>query len=404
MLPPQPEARHIQMSKAVVGEGFTQTSKAAVRLDFLDALRGLAAAYVVIFHMILISDPDLGVPAWAQLIAMNGGSGVILFFVISSFSLFYTMPMRAQERWPWVSYALHRFFRIAPLFYLWIVLTIIRDHIIFQASHPWWMILASGSFVFNVIPMQQEGFVWASWTIGVEMLFYVVFPFVYVRTKNTWQAVSFLLASMLVWWACDLALTYFNLSPQTLASYRQWFFPKFLPEFAFGAIAFFLIKKALPWADKKPEMASPVGTMLLLASAFFYMSVLKGAGNFWLPDHRYAIALCCLVVVVALALRSTGLLVNSLTKLMGQASYSLYLNHPTLVLLLGPAYKWIYAHSSNLSVAFIGSCILTYALLIPFSVLTYKLVERPGMKLGKKCYVWLEKRYTRVEPIIREAR
>jgi peptidoglycan/LPS O-acetylase OafA/YrhL len=375
-----------------------------MRLDFLDALRGLAAAYVVVYHMILISNPNLVVPAWAHLVAMNGGAGVTLFFVISSFSLFYTMPMRERERWPWLSYALHRFFRIAPLFYVWIVLTIIRDHIVFEATHPWWMILASGSFLFNLLPAQQEGFVWASWTIGVEMLFYVVFPFVYLRTKNVWQAISFLLASMLVWWTCDLVLSYLNFSPEVLASYRQWFFPKFLPEFAFGAIAFFIIQKALPWSHERPEMSSSVGMMLLLAAAFLYLSVLKGTGYFGLPDPRYANALCCLVVVIALALRSAKLLVNRLTRLMGEISYSLYLNHPTLVFLLGPVYKRIYAHAGNLTIAFVACCLLTYAVLIPLSMFTYKFIERPGVKLGKRCYAWIERRYAEAGQVVEQAR
>ncbi|WP_158543458.1 acyltransferase family protein [Dyella solisilvae] len=379
------------------------TSRSAMRLDFLDALRGLAAAYVVVFHMILISNPNLDVPAWGHLVAFNGGTGVTLFFVISSFSLFYTMPAREKERWPWLSYALHRFFRIAPLFYLWIVLTIIRDHYVYQATHTWGMILASGSFLFNFIPMHQEGFVWASWTIGVEMLFYVVFPFVYLRTKNVWQAISFLLASMLVWWACDLVLSYLNISAQALASYRQWFFPKFLPEFAFGAIAFFIVQKALPWSHERPATASSVGMMMLLAAAFMYLSVLDGVGYFGLPDPRYAKALCCFLAVLALSVRPVGLLVNGLTRLMGKVSYSMYLNHPTLVFFLGPVYRWIYGHVGSMSVAFVASCVLTYAILIPLSVLTYNLIERPGMKLGKRCYAWLERRYAVIGPIVQQA-
>ena len=62
------------------------------RLDFLDALRGLAAAYVVVYHMILLPDPHLATPEWASKVAHAGGSGVMLFFVISAFSLYYTMP------------------------------------------------------------------------------------------------------------------------------------------------------------------------------------------------------------------------------------------------------------------------------------------------------------------------
>ena len=46
------------------------------RLDFLDALRGLAACYVVFYHMIFLTTPNLVLPAWAHMWAINGGAGV----------------------------------------------------------------------------------------------------------------------------------------------------------------------------------------------------------------------------------------------------------------------------------------------------------------------------------------
>jgi peptidoglycan/LPS O-acetylase OafA/YrhL len=37
--------------------------------------------------------------------------------------------------------------------------------------------LLSLSFAFNLVPSMHEGIVWASWTIGVEMIFYAMLPF-----------------------------------------------------------------------------------------------------------------------------------------------------------------------------------------------------------------------------------
>jgi peptidoglycan/LPS O-acetylase OafA/YrhL len=70
--------------------------EAIPRLDFLDALRAIAALWVVHFHLIFIPQPNLARPQWAWLASL-GGMGVTLFFVASSFSLCYTMPVHDEK-------------------------------------------------------------------------------------------------------------------------------------------------------------------------------------------------------------------------------------------------------------------------------------------------------------------
>jgi len=366
------------------------------RLDFLDALRGLAAVYVIAYHLIYIPSPNLAVPAWARLWAINGGTGVTLFFVISAFSLFYTTPARFKQGLPWVSYAMHRLFRIAPLFYLWIVLTIVRDHLVFHAAHPWWEIAASAGFVFNFIPIHQEGFVWASWTIGVEILFYVVFPFIYVRVKNVTGAIALAIGLMLVWMFIRVVIDYLKISPAASASMHQWFFPRFLPEFSMGAIAYFLLKDHVPRLRQDARVAGPLALLLVLLATYVYVAIMQNVGQIGLPDNRYAKAVCCLLLVIGLSLRALKPLVNRLTAFLGKISYSIYLAQPTAILLLEPVYKKIYTASSGgmgVSVAFAGSFLLTLAVVIPVATLSYYLIEKPGIKLGKRAYAWIEARF-----------
>lgn len=365
------------------------------RLDFLDALRGLAAVYVISYHLIFIPSPNLQAPTWAHLWAVNGGTGVTLFYVISAFSLFYTTPARFKQRLPWLSYAMHRFFRIAPLFYVWIVLTIIRDHLVFGASHPWWEIAASGSFLFNLIPTHQQGFVWASWTIGVEMLFYVVFPFMYVRVKNVYGALALALGLMLTWMFIQVVVDYLKISPAASASIHQWFFPRFLPEFAMGAIAYFVLKDFVPQLKKNKHVSEALGLLLVLAATYIFVAVMQNVGQLGLPDNRYSKAICCLLLVIGLALRPLKSLVNRLTTYLGKISYSVYLTQPTAILLLEPVYKKIYAVSAGsmgVSIAFVSCFLLTCVVVVPVATLSYFLVEKPGIKLGKRCYGWIESR------------
>ena len=153
------------------------------RLEFLDSLRGLAALYVIFYHTALIPSPALTVPDWAAPVVLSGGTGVTLFFVVSAFSLCRTMRSYAAEPYPLAAFAVPRLLRIAPLFYVVLTLSLARDAL-YLLSHSTVEVAANALFVFNFWPGHETGIVWASWTIGVEMLFYAVFPLVYARTGD----------------------------------------------------------------------------------------------------------------------------------------------------------------------------------------------------------------------------
>jgi peptidoglycan/LPS O-acetylase OafA/YrhL len=352
------------------------------RLDFLDCLRGLAAAYVVVYHMVLLPDPHLGVPRWAEKFALSGGMGVTLFFIVSAFSLYYTMPLRLRERSPTASFYLHRFFRIAPLFYFLVLLTLVRDHFVFGVQHGPLEVLQSLTFVFNLVPGGQEGFVWAGWTIGVEMVFYAVFPLIYFRVRNTGNAIAFVFACLLAWIAVQLALEYAVMADATRQSILRWSALRHFPVFATGIVLFHLFER---WQLAHPdaERLRPVGNALLLASAFAFTALLQG----WLPnvfgDAYYWQAVIFGGLFLGLAMAPWRWVVNGATSFLGKTSYSIYLNHTTIVFFLKPVYAMLYARLP-LNLAFLASVVLTFSIVLPVSYVTYRWVELPGIALGKR--------------------
>lgn len=359
-----------------------------VRLDFLDALRGLAAFYVIIYHMMLLPEPDLVPPRWLSLVAHNGGMGVTLFFVVSAFSLYYTMPLRQREPMPWASFFIHRFFRIAPLFYLWILLSMVRDKISFDVGHGLGEIVASATFVFNLLPQQQEGFVWAGWTIGIEMAFYAVFPLYYMIAGDRWKSLMLAIWLLIGWIAVKGVLDYFPLETRTRDMFVQWSFIRHLPVFACGAIGYHLLV-----SDGKPTHRSPgFGMALSSIGALIYVGLVNGWTPNILGDQYYWQAAAFLLLVLGLGWAPVRVLVNRFTVYLGRISYSLYLNHPTVVFLLAPIYAWIYDRQLGLTLSFIGCFVATIIALIPLSELTYRLVEVPGVKLGKKVNLYLRER------------
>lgn len=356
------------------------------RLPFLDALRGLAAAYVVVYHMILIPNPNLGVPGWAYKVAHAGGTGVMLFFVVSAFSLYYTMPLRFKERYPTLNFYFHRFFRIAPLFYVWIFLSIVRDAWYFPAHHSYLSIAAGVTFLFNLIPHGQESFVWASWTIGVEMLFYAVFPIMYRHVRDVWIAFAVLFLLILAWMFIETILPLF-LSAASLKSYETWSFMRFLPVFSIGAMVYFVIDGIL----KREQMGrcKSVGLLLVAAAVYAYLALLDSQIRGGFADARIWQGLIYGALVVGLCLNPLRLFVNRFTTYLGKISYSLYLGHTTVVLFLTPVYHYIYAHLNQTSSSFVLSYMLTLGLAIALADVTYRFVEVPGIQLGKFAFRWV---------------
>ena len=76
------------------------------------------------------------------------------------------------------AFYIRRFFRIGPLFYFMILAYVVRGHTIYSVSYSPVHVIENALYLFNFVPDRQSGIVWASWTIGVEMIFYLIFPIV----------------------------------------------------------------------------------------------------------------------------------------------------------------------------------------------------------------------------------
>lgn len=166
------------------------------RLSFIESLRGVAALSVLMYHLAYIPRPNLDAPVWMWKLVLVGGSGVTLFFVVSAFTLTMSMRLRSQEPQQLLGFYVRRFFRIVPLFYFWVALTWLRDRAWFGVTQSLGTVILSMSFLFNLFPGKETGFVWASWTLGVEMLFYFFFPLIYYFVDDIWKSLGFFFLSL----------------------------------------------------------------------------------------------------------------------------------------------------------------------------------------------------------------
>ncbi len=172
-------------------------SQADSHLLALDTLRGLAVAFVVIYHIWRFSN-SIPLPMQAQIGSVNiqifwdkfisgMGDGVDIFFVLSGFllSLPWHKAYYAHKPKPSVSvYFRRRFIRIVPPF--WFMLTLIL--LFWTNNHIAWNIVAGGRQILDIVAtylfmhqlFPETSSLWgvngAMWTLTIEMIFYIVLP------------------------------------------------------------------------------------------------------------------------------------------------------------------------------------------------------------------------------------
>ena len=186
------------------------------RIRQLDAVRGIAIL-VVIFH----NEAGGHLPAgWAPIMA-NGWMGVDLFFVLSGF-LITGILLDAKGSQHFIrDFYIRRCLRIWPLYYslllfMFVLVPLVRPEeaieIFGERSQPWWSYPLFLQNFFVPIPQNAAGPLGVTWSLGIEELFYLMWPWA-VRSSShrtlRWAAVVVMAVSpglrvVLEWYGVNL--------------------------------------------------------------------------------------------------------------------------------------------------------------------------------------------------------
>lgn len=156
---------------------------ASPNLAFVDRMRGLAILMVIALHYTQV----FATPLIRGLFEF-GQAGVQLFFVASAFTLCLSADNRRDEARPLRNFLIRRVFRIAPLYWLGILLYAAvfwpdREAAAFTPLN----ITANLLLIHGLVPAANNSIVPGGWTIGTEVLFYLLFPFAYAALDRAWQ-------------------------------------------------------------------------------------------------------------------------------------------------------------------------------------------------------------------------
>jgi len=348
-------------------------------LSSVDALRGLAAIYVACFHVIFVPSPPLAVPGWFRPFMGSGGSGVALFFVVSAFTLSISWHSRKEVSHRTRNFYIRRVFRIVPLFYFLLMLTLVRDWFRFHAIHSVKEILVSVVMLYNLVPGHSGGIVWASWTIGVEMLFYLMFPLVMKLGSTPVRLVACFVGSLVLAIVFYQGVQHSHLSQSIKAGFLLTALAVHIPVFVLGIIAYTIFaSKRFRQLRSKWVGGALVAVALTIYLTFAYTGMYLGrVGTDW-SAPAYAI------LVLGLVICPLTPIVNAVTRFYGRISYSVYLNHPLVIVLLLPVYARIYKFAQWPLLALLSCFAVTLAVLTPWAYLTYRLIEQPGIRLGSR--------------------
>lgn len=158
-----------------------------MRVHSIDYLRGAMASSILLYHFVSWS---LGGQSSETVLGRLGIYGVSTFYVISGMSMFV-----AYRKYEWgtnetISYLIKRFMRIAPLFAVATISTIIVLKGINPKYTPTTETLISNLTLAFGFYNPTNYIATGGWSIGNEMVFYYFFPFAAILVRNP---------AMLIW-------------------------------------------------------------------------------------------------------------------------------------------------------------------------------------------------------------
>src|SRR5690349_7171344 len=148
------------------------TAVPAERIEALDALRGLMALAVAVYHFGVLTRAFSG--GLRDAVVLCGLYSVEGFFVISGFCFFHLYAGRTLTGAALLEFQRKRFARIAPLFYFAVALSLALEPE-FQSSFTWTRLLENLSLTFGLIHPNHAQVI-GGWSIGLEYVFYFALP------------------------------------------------------------------------------------------------------------------------------------------------------------------------------------------------------------------------------------
>jgi peptidoglycan/LPS O-acetylase OafA/YrhL len=371
-------------------------------IEVLDGLRGIAILMVVLYHVWLISWLDHTVNLAGLHINLNflpetGFLGVELFFFISAFCLFYPYARYMFEGAKFQTvkeFTYRRFIKIIPSYYLSILLILV----LFQPNlgtlkDTLWNIFTHLFLIHNFFPETFGTINGVFWSLGVEVQFYVVFPFLCMLFRKRPFTVFTAMTGIAIFYRYFICFNF----PDRANFYLLNQLPGFLDLFAFGMLAAYIlvyVRNHVKFQDK----LAPFFTILAIIMFALFIAMLswfddiKGIANsvlIWQIGNRPYFGLIFLLLTISSALAFKFwrvILANKVLVFLSAISYNLYIWHQLIANKLN---EWKIPPAAAVNPRSDHQWQILYSIVailvgILFSALITYAFERPILKKGFK--------------------
>ncbi len=350
------------------------------QLNSIESLRGVAALMVICYHTVALM--KVPAPAHLQLIETHFGLGVPLFYALSGFVLAYGFADRLGSREAINAFYIRRIARIAPLFYSVSLTWIVINWLLFSVVVQPLMLLLNFSFLFGLVPVFHESIAWAGWSIGVEMLFYAIFPVLMVVIGNVRTALICLVVSMVLSGACHSAF-----AAAGLKGYAYMSLTNQSPFFMAGITTFFIWKRWQFQLNPRVGQLLLVAVIALFAVVVFSTPVSAAVQRVHLLQLDFNICSVLFgMLILACCLCRFAVLEHGPLRQFGKLSFSAYLLHPMVMLALirFQILETLEARITSSLLVFLIDLGIALGIIYLVSSLTYRWIELPGIALGRR--------------------
>lgn len=328
------------------------------RLVELDALRGIAAMLVVMFHVTTRYDSLFGHTTPPVLSVPWGHYGVNLFFMISGFVIFMTLHNVKRP----LDFIVSRFSRLFPAFWVAVFLTFSLTHLLDLPGKAVDIATALKNLIMIHGMFKIPDVDGVYWTLEIEIIFYAMAFLLYMVS---WMGRVHLVLLVLI----ALRLIYF-IAPRYFGLELSWMFSHLLilPYIAWFACGI-VVHRFVTFPTEAPKR-----DWLVIIAAIGQLAVVEGG----------AIGILAIALSFVLWAASTNklpILGNPILAWLGAISYTLYLLHENIG--WGVMYQLErLGLATNLSILAAIAVVLTLATTLTWTV------ERPAM-------TWLRGMYRR---------